>query len=141
MKKSFSALCAFLVLGLPVAGCGGGDDNNSDTGSAAPASTTQTTKSGGSGGASAKSTNVTMKDISFQPSSVTVPKGGTVTWTNEDTVGHDVTQTGGPGPKFKSGGPGGLNNGDTFKHTFNTPGTIKYVCTVHPGMAGTVIVK
>ena len=39
-----------------------------------------------------------MKDIAFKPGSVTVPKGGTVTWTNErQRSGHDVTKNRGPG--------------------------------------------
>ena len=82
-----------------------------------------------------------MKDIAFKPALVSVPKGGTVTWTNDDTVGHDVTKTDGPGPDFKSGDPGAMNAGDTFKQKFTTPGTIKYVCSVHPGMEGAIGVK
>ena len=37
--------------------------------------------------------------------------------------------------------PGGLGGGDTFTQKFDTAGTIKYVCTVPPGMEGTVTVK
>jgi plastocyanin len=79
---------------------------------------------------------VTMKDIKFQPSNVDVKVGDTVTWTNDDSAGHDVT-----GDDFKSGSPGGMASGDTFEHTFDTAGTFDYVCTVHPGMEGTVTVK
>lgn len=143
MKTTLTALGACLALGLPIAGCGGDDNNDSGAAPATPTEPTHT--SGGSantgGGVKAAGAKVTLKDISFKPSQVTVPNGGTVTWTNEDSVGHDVTKTGGPGPNFKSGDAGGLNNGDTFKQTFDTPGTIKYVCTVHPGMEGTVVVK
>ncbi len=56
-------------------------------------------------------------------------------------MGHDVTKTGGPGPDFSSGEPGGLAEGDTFTHTFNKPGKIEYVCTVHADMKGMVTVK
>jgi plastocyanin len=146
MKTLLTTICACLALGLVAAGCGG-DDENDDSG-AAPAATTEQpadtdTGSGGgdtSGGA-AKASAVSMKDIAFDPAEVTVPKGGSVTWTNDDSVGHDVTQTGGPGPDFKSGDPGALSGGDTFTQKFDTAGTIKYVCTVHPGMEGTVVVK
>jgi len=82
-----------------------------------------------------------MKDIAFKPASVTVKKGGTVKWTNDDSVGHDVTEESGPGPKFKSGSAGGLQGGDTFQQKFDAAGTVKYVCTVHPNMKGTVTVK
>ena len=82
-----------------------------------------------------------MKNIQFSPKTVTISKGGSVKWTNDDSVGHDVTQKGGPGPSFRSGSAGGLSQGASFKHTFTTAGTFKYVCTVHPGMEGTVVVK
>ena len=52
-----------------------------------------------------------------------------------------MTKTDGPGPDFKSGDPGAMNGGDTFKQKFTTPGTIKYVCSVHPGMEGAIGVK
>ena len=71
---------------------------------------------------------------------VTVAKGGSVVWTNDDSVNHDVTKTSGPGPDFKSG-TGNLAGGDTYKQTFDTPGTIVYRCTIHPGMDGKIIVK
>ena len=45
------------------------------------------------------------------------------------------------GDDFKSGSPGGLANGDTYKHTFKKAGSFDYVCTVHPGMAGTIEVS
>ena len=63
-------------------------------------------------------------------------KGGTVKWTNDDSVGHDVTAS-----SFKSGAAGGIKQGDTFEQTFDTAGTFSYRCTVHPGMNGTVVVK
>jgi plastocyanin len=145
MKRWLALLGACLALALVGAGCGGDDDNdNGDTGgggAAAPAAPKTTEGTGGGGGGGAKASQVTMKSISFQPGDLAVKKGATVTWTNDDTVGHDVTKTGGPGPDFKSGDPGGLQPGDTYKQTFKTPGTIQYVCTVHPGMEGTITVK
>ena len=81
-----------------------------------------------------------MKNIQFSPKALTVSKGTTVTWTNEDSVNHDVTKTSGPGPKFASG-TGNIGSGGTYKMTFNTPGTIQYRCTIHPGMTGTIVVK
>jgi plastocyanin len=116
-------LLACAALAMVGAGCGGDDDDDGGGGSAG----------GGGGGAGAQ---VTMKDIKFDPSEVTVKAGDTVTWTNEDSVGHDVT-----GDDFKSGDPGGIGDGDTFEHTFDEAGTFKYVCTVHPGMEGTVKVE
>ena len=135
MKKSLALLCSVLALGFVITACGSDDDEDEGGGGgeekqAAPA------PSGGGGG-----TKVSMKNTQFEPKSVSVKKGGNVTWTNDDSVGHDVTKAGGPGPQFKSGSPGGMNKGDTFEQTFSTPGAVKYECTVHPGMTGEVVVK
>lgn len=122
------AACAALL----VVGCGG-DDNESDTAAA-------TTAKQEAAGAPKRTAAVSMKEIQFQPATVTVAKGGTVTWTNDDSVPHDVTKQGGPGKEFRSG-TGNLQQGDTYKQTFTQAGTVDYVCTVHPGMAGKVVVK
>jgi plastocyanin len=81
-----------------------------------------------------------MKNIQFSPKTVTVKKGATVEWTNDDSVNHDVNKVSGPGPSFSSG-KGNLGNGDTYKVTFNAAGMVKYQCTIHPGMTGTIVVK
>jgi plastocyanin len=137
------AVVSCLALGLVAAGCGGGDNNNGGGGgggggAAKPAKPKQKAAAGGGGGA--KAAKVSMKNIQFNPKSITVAKGGTVTWTNDDTASHDVSKQSGPGPSFKSG-TGNLAKGDTYKQTFKAAGTIKYQCTVHPGMTGTVTVK
>ncbi len=62
-----------------------------------------------------------MKGIAFDPEKVTVKKGGTVTWTNDESVPHDVTKEDGPGPDFSSGN-GNLQQGDTYKQTFKEAG-------------------
>jgi plastocyanin len=71
---------------------------------------------------------------SFQPDSLTVPAGTTVTWINRDIVRHTVTSTEG---LFDSDR---LGSGESFSYTFNEPGTFDYYCTIHPIMQGTVIV-
>ena len=91
--------------------------------------------------AAAAAGQVGMKNIQFEPGDVTVKAGETVTWTNEEAVAHDVDGSG-KGVKFSSGEEGGMNEGDTFKFTFDKPGTYDYICRVHaPGMAGTVTVR
>ena len=79
-----------------------------------------------------------MKDIQFVPTDVTVYAGTTITWTNSDQVAHTVTKEGGPGADFDSGN---VDPGATFEQTFDGPGTVDYVCTIHPGQTGTVTVK
>lgn len=76
---------------------------------------------------------VEMRGQMFEPSTITISVGETVTWMNEDAVIHTVV-----GDGFNSGN---LNEGDTFSHTFDEPGTYEYTCTIHPGMDGTVVVE
>jgi plastocyanin len=78
---------------------------------------------------------VTMKNIQFAPKQVTAKVGQTVTWTNDDSVAHNVTAVG--GASFKSANFG---RGGTYKYRPTAPGKISYVCTLHPGMDATLTV-
>jgi plastocyanin len=77
-----------------------------------------------------------MQGIQFAPTSQAVKVGQKVTWTNEDSVDHNVTAN--SGASFKSSNFG---QGSTFSFTPTKAGTIKYTCTLHPGMNGTLTVK
>jgi plastocyanin len=135
MTRWLAMLLACLALGLVVAGCGGDDDGGGGDGAA----TTEQPAGGGDeggGGGGGGGTEVSMEGIQFDPAEVTVAVGDTVTWTNNDSVDHDVTAD-----SFSSGEAGGLAGGDTFEHTFDEAGSFDYVCTVHPGMEGTVVVE
>lgn len=84
------------------------------------------------------SVEVAMEGNTFQPGEVTVAVGGTVTWTNEDSVTHTVTAgtRGNPTGEFDES----VEAGGTFSYTFEEPGVVDYYCSIHPGMDGTVIV-
>jgi plastocyanin len=79
-------------------------------------------------------TAVSIVDFAFQPASIEVPAGSTVTWTNTGAAPHTVTADDG---SFDSGK---LGPGASFNQTFTTPGTYTYHCEVHPQMTGTVVV-
>jgi plastocyanin len=122
-------LLLLAVLALAAAGCGGGSDDNSNSASTpAPAATSDTGTSATSGGA----VTIDMKNIAFDPTSVTVKVGQTVKWVNEDDAPHNVV--GGP-LKSKTFGKGG-----SFEYTPKKAETISYVCTIHPGMKATLTV-
>lgn len=71
----------------------------------------------------------------FSPGARTVEAGTTVRWVNEDAVAHNTTSTQGVWTSSN------LNPDQAFQHTFNTPGTFPYECTIHPGMTGTITVQ
>ena len=73
-----------------------------------------------------------MKDIQFNPNDLTVKAGQTVTFTNDESVPHDVHKESGPAATSPPVRDGGMQQGDTFKQKLDKPGTYKYVCHVHP---------
>lgn len=78
---------------------------------------------------------VDIKNFMFVPATITVMKGATVTWTNDDTVPHTITSVTG---LFDSGN---IDPGATYSHTFTQTGSFEYSCTNHPNMPhGTVTV-
>src|SRR4051794_32699369 len=119
------------ALALLAAGCGSGGGGGSNTGANFANNGAPTT---------GPVTKVSMKNIQFDPKTITVKPGTTVEWVNDDSVPHDVTKDTGPGPKFSSG-TGNLAGGDSYRVKFDKPGTVKYECTVHPGMTGQIVVK
>ena len=81
---------------------------------------------------------VTIKDRKFNPPTLTIKAGETVTWVNKDDHDHTVDgQVENDDDDFDSGN---LGSGDSFKHTFDKSGKFKYACSYHPRMKGTIIV-
>ncbi len=81
----------------------------------------------------------TSQGLNYVPASVTVAKGGSVVWKNNDPVPHTVTSTSVPSgaSSFDSGN---MNPNATYTATFTVIGTYNYVCSYHPWMHGTVVV-
>jgi nitrite reductase (NO-forming)/hydroxylamine reductase len=77
---------------------------------------------------------VTIANQAFQPHTLIVATGATVTWQNDDTVAHTAISSEG---WFDSGQ---LAAGESFVHQFDKPGTYRYGCTNHPSMEGVVVV-
>ena len=110
MNKNFLFLGVLMVLGVvAVSGC------TSQTQSAA--------------------NTVTIQNMAFNPSTLNVKVGTTVTWINKDSVTHDVVSDTG---LFTSGN---LTNGMSYNYTFNQTGSFPYHCAIHPSMTGTIVVS
>jgi plastocyanin len=87
-----------------------------------------------SGTAQAGITQLTITSDAFQPISIQVPRGTTVTWLNHDTDTHTVTFVG----AMMMGGM--LAPDSAYQHTFTQVGTFEYYCMFHAGMIGWVTV-
>lgn len=108
------ATLPFVVLSLAACDSGGGEGRDRDT---------ATTVSG--------VTEVAVLDNYFEPASLSVPAGATVTWQWQGDAPHNVV-----GDGFESS----IQDEGELSHTFTMPGTYPYECTVHGGMTGEVIV-
>jgi plastocyanin len=87
------------------------------------------------------SAEVSVVNNAFNPSTITIAPGTTVTWTWAPTaVLHNVAPVAGGTEPARSGNP--TNAPFTHEHTFNNPGTYNYTCEVHgPAMSGVVTVQ
>ncbi|HEV7615899.1 MAG TPA: cupredoxin family copper-binding protein [Solirubrobacterales bacterium] len=116
------ALFLLAAIAAALVGCGGsggGADRSSASGDGA-----QGTKA------------VMIRDYEYEPASITVPVGTTVTFTNRDTTPHTATskQSG----AFESGS---IDTGRSGKVTLEQAGTFAYYCLFHPFMKGTIVVE
>jgi plastocyanin len=75
---------------------------------------------------------VSIKNMAFSPSTLTITAGATVTWINNDGTTHTVTADDG---SFNSGN---IAPGQSFTHTFSAISTVNYHCSIHPMMTGSV---
>jgi amicyanin len=101
---------------------------------AAPAATSAATSSSAAPATPQAGNGVSINNFKFDPATITVPVGTTVTWTNQDEEPHTIAAKDG---SFHSPG---LDTHGSYSFTFSTPGTFDYICSIHPFMTGTVVV-
>ena len=80
------------------------------------------------------SSEVQMSSGSFVPQTLTVPVGAVVRWVNSSSANHTVTSN---DELFDEA----VSPGEVFSYTFSTAGTYNYICTIHSGMSGTIVVQ
>ncbi|HVX23900.1 MAG TPA: plastocyanin/azurin family copper-binding protein [Candidatus Saccharimonadales bacterium] len=134
MKKVIAAVVVVAIVVVAVIALTGNKAN-------APSSNNQTNNSSNNTSdtktpAKIATNKVSISNEAFSQANITVKKGTTVTWTNNDAVAHTVTETDSQdGPNSQD-----LNQGQTYSFTFNKVGTFQYDCSIHPFMTGTVTV-
>ena len=80
-----------------------------------------------------ESNTVQIKNFTFIPKTLTIKKGITVTWTNDDNAPHQIKSA-----MFDSGL---IGKSQVFSFTFNEAGVFDYSCPIHPSMLGKIIVE
>ena len=80
-------------------------------------------------------TAISIDNFTFNPATVTVKAGTTVTWSNKDDIPHGIAAV---NKSFKSKA---MDTDDAYSFTFTTPGTYDYFCYIHPHMTGKIVVE
>ena len=75
---------------------------------------------------------VEISGFAFKPATLRTTVGRTVTWRNADAAPHTATASAFSSPQ--------LGKGATYRRTFVRAGTYSYLCALHPGMRGKVVV-
>lgn len=76
---------------------------------------------------------VIIQNFSFNPGTLTVKQGETITWINQDTATHRIESD-----TFNSAD---LGQGGQFQFTFKNKGSFDYICGTHPSMLGKIVVE
>jgi plastocyanin len=136
MSKLLTAVVVLIVI-LGGAWALFGRSNNSNTSSYGATSPNTSNTNTQSSNSTPETTNtVSIEGFAFNPGNITVKKGTTVTWTNNDSIAHTVTESDDKnGPDSDT-----LQPGKTYEFTYAQTGTFQYKCTLHPDMTGTVTV-
>jgi plastocyanin len=90
---------------------------------------------GGSSGGSTPPNTVVMMNTAFSPANLTVAKGTTVTWKNNDGFDHTSTSNTGVWDT------GTIAGGASKTTNFPDAGTFDYHCAIHAGMTGKITVQ
>ena len=110
-RSRFLASAVMLSVAVVTSSCGGDDE------SAAPP----------------EPGTVILRPATFQPETIQIEAGETVTWKWQEKVSHNIVGKGGIDKKVADTG--------TYERTFEKKGTYDYSCTIHPGMTGSVVVE
>ncbi len=134
-----AAIVILLVAGGAVALTHKADNNKRATQStSSPQSNPSTNPTPASSSQTSSTGSIDIKNMMFMPPQISIQKGGTVTWTNNDSVAHTVTDD------LKNvGGPDSpsIAPGAKYSFTFDKTGSFQYHCTFHSSMRGTIVVK
>lgn len=84
--------------------------------------------------AMAQTHTVRIENMQFVPAVLTVHPGDRIVWRNDDLVPHTATAAGAFDSRV-------IPPGHSASRAAPRPGRYGYVCTLHPGMKGEVVVQ
>ena len=120
-----SRILAIATLLVAMTGCGSSSSPTNPSSTPSPSGSNVSIVVGAS----------TLTTTAYSPNPITVTRGSSVTWVNNDTVTHTATAN------DNSWDSGPIAPRASFSRTFAASGTFAYRCTIHPGMIATVTVQ
>ncbi len=132
MKNICAAVISLIFVSVLLTGCQSQSGNSYSSPTATPTVTPSATPTPTATGSTAA---VSIQNFSFVPQNLAISAGTTVTWTNNDSTTHTVTEN---SSAFDSGN---LAPGATFSFKFTVAGTFEYHCGIHTSMTGSVTVQ
>jgi amicyanin len=133
-----AGIVVVLVAGFIIMSNNSSKKSDSAMGGGTSMSKSSSDKMAASAASNAVATDAVMiKDYMFGPAAIKVKVGTKVTWTNVDTVRHNVVPDN-ETADFKAGPL--IERNATYSYTFTKAGTYTYHCNPHPYMKGTVVV-
>lgn len=79
---------------------------------------------------------IEIKNLKFGTGKLTIKKGQTVTWKNEDSSNHTISSDSGSTLNSST-----VAKGETYSKKFDEIGTFNYHCDFHSSMTGIVVVE
>ncbi|MDL2341567.1 MAG: plastocyanin/azurin family copper-binding protein [Patescibacteria group bacterium] len=136
MKKTPAIIIGTVVVVIAlvaIVAASSGKKNTTDTAMSGNTDSSSTSASTSNAVAADK---VTIANYMFGPADIKVKVGTTVTWTNTDSVKHNIVSDDNMMPDGKL-----IGKGEAYTYTFTKSGTYKYHCSPHPYMHGSVVVE
>ncbi len=118
-------LLSLAALAIVAAGCGSSSTPTMAYGPTAPSGSNVSIVAG----------SRSLTTTAYNPNPITISRGMSVTWVNNDNISHTSTSDTG---MWSSGN---IAPGGQFSATFAASGTFPYHCAIHPNMVGTVVVQ
>lgn len=128
-----------LTLGFVTQSCGSNSQPDSTNAAESTPQAATTNPSIGNQPTEAVTVAVSISEFAFQPDLISVDRGASVVWTNNDQSPHTATNSSGnTGEAFDSKR---LEAGQAYSMTLTKSGTYTYKCSIHNYMTGTIVVK
>jgi plastocyanin len=148
-RPSAISLVALLVLTLAIAGCteaGQGESTPTarpaePSAAAAPSSEAPASEAPASEAPDPAAAEVRIAEPDFNPEVLTVSVGTEVTWVNDDSYAHTVTEGTDGNVVTDPIVNEPIAAGGTVSVMFEAPGTYDITCEIHPTMQMTVVVE